>query len=114
MPFRCCQPSKPIMWWAYDAVTGNPLFDDGDERKQSYVPFPNVEALPKKGKIEEIVGSIPQKALKSRQILRSGNDENITNTRQHENRDGIINHRFIENGKQLLGNSFRDRIKPSA
>ncbi len=41
---------------AYDAVTGKPLFDSSDERKQSYVPFPNVEALPKKDKIEEIVG----------------------------------------------------------
>ncbi|MEK3766109.1 sigma-70 family RNA polymerase sigma factor [Solibacillus sp. FSL K6-4121] len=41
---------------AYDAVTGKQLFDSGDERKQNYVPFPNVEALPKKYKIGEIIG----------------------------------------------------------
>jgi RNA polymerase sigma factor (sigma-70 family) len=41
---------------AFDAVTGKPLFDYDDESKRSYVPFPKVEVLPKKVKIEEIVG----------------------------------------------------------
>lgn len=41
---------------AYDAMTGKPLFDYDDESKRNYVPFPKVEALPKKVKIEEIVG----------------------------------------------------------
>lgn len=41
---------------AYDAVTGKPLHDDDDESTQIYVPFPKVEALPKKVKMEEIIG----------------------------------------------------------
>ncbi|MER2129079.1 sigma-70 family RNA polymerase sigma factor [Solibacillus sp.] len=41
---------------AYDAVSGKPLFEYDDERKPSYVPFPKVEALPKKDTIEEIFG----------------------------------------------------------
>lgn len=41
---------------AYDAVTGKPLFDNDDEPKRSYVPFPKVEALSKKDTIEEILG----------------------------------------------------------
>lgn len=40
----------------YDAVTGEPLFDKHDEPKRSYKPFPQVETLPKKAVIEEIVG----------------------------------------------------------
>ena len=41
---------------AYDAVTGQPLFDYDDELKPSYAPFPKVEALPKKDTIEEMIG----------------------------------------------------------
>ncbi|MER2141902.1 MAG: YcdB/YcdC domain-containing protein, partial [Priestia megaterium] len=41
---------------AYDAVTGKPFLDDDDASTPSYVPFPKVEALPKKVKIEEIIG----------------------------------------------------------
>ncbi|MGN7479564.1 sigma-70 family RNA polymerase sigma factor [Solibacillus silvestris] len=41
---------------AYDAVTGKPLLDFDDESTPSYEPFPKVEALPKKIKIEEIIG----------------------------------------------------------
>ena len=41
---------------AYDAVTGKHLFDHDDEPKRSYVPFPKVEAMPKKETIEEMMG----------------------------------------------------------
>ena len=41
---------------AYDAVTGKPLLDNDGESTPSYVPFPKVEALTKKVKIEEIIG----------------------------------------------------------
>jgi len=37
-------------------VTGKPLIDNDDEPKQSYVPFPKVEALLKKDTIEEMMG----------------------------------------------------------
>ena len=41
---------------AYDAVTGKPLFDNGDKSNRSYMPFPKVEASQKKDTIEEIIG----------------------------------------------------------
>lgn len=42
---------------AYDAVTGKPLLNNyDDEPTRSYVPFPKVEALPKKFTIEEMIG----------------------------------------------------------
>ncbi|MER1956739.1 MAG: sigma-70 family RNA polymerase sigma factor [Solibacillus sp.] len=45
-----------LLTQSYDAVTGKPLYDYDVELKRSYVPFPKIEALPKKDTIEEIVG----------------------------------------------------------
>lgn len=52
----CAIYESDLLRQAYDAVTGKPLFDYDDESKRNYVPFPKVETLPKKFKIEEIVG----------------------------------------------------------
>lgn len=52
----CAIYESDLLRQAFDAMTGKPLFDYDDESKRNYVPFPKVEALPKKVKIEEIIG----------------------------------------------------------
>ena len=60
------------------------------------------------------VPAVAQQPAKHRQVLRGRDDENLTDSRQHEHRDGVIHHRFVVNGYQLLGDTFGHGIKPCA
>ena len=50
------------------------------------------------GKVHAVVTAIAEQALETRQVLRSGDDENVADSGKHENRDGIIDHRLVEDG----------------
>lgn len=45
-----------LLTQSFDAVTGKTLIESVENIRRSYLPFPNVDALPKKQTIEEIVG----------------------------------------------------------
>lgn len=57
-----------------------------------------------------IVGAITQKALETRKVLRRGDNKNIPNPGQHQHGNRVIDHRLIENRKQLLAHSLRNGI----
>ncbi len=57
-----------------------------------------------------IVAAITQQPLKTEQILQGGDDENLPYPCQHQCRDGIIDHRHVVDGQQLLAYSLGDGV----
>ena len=60
------------------------------------------------------VRSIAKKIPEARQILWRRDDENIPNPAQHEGRDGVVNHRLVVDGQQLLADRPGDRVQTGA
>src|SRR5579875_2852541 len=50
--------------------------------------------------------------LKSTDVLRSRDHENLAQTSQHQRREWVIHHRFVINRQQLLADGLGGRIKP--
>ena len=57
---------------------------------------------------------IPQDPLESRLVVGGRDDQNLANTRQHQRRERMVDHRLVVDGKQLLADPARDRMKPSS
>jgi len=55
-----------------------------------------------------------QQALEQGQVLRCRNDQHLLDTRQHQYRQRVVDHRFVINRKQLLRDHPGQRIKPGA
>ena len=61
------------------------------------------------------INSLPMmKACARPSGVGSGNDEYLANACEHKHRNGIIHHRFVENGEQLFAHSFGDGIEARA
>ena len=45
---------------------------------------------------------IPEHALEILDVIRRRDQQDLANTGQHQGREGIIDHRFIVDGQQLL------------
>src|SRR5215470_14422739 len=52
--------------------------------------------------------------LKMRQVAWSRDDKNLSDTRQHECAERVIDHRLVINRQQTLANRVSDGIKPGA
>lgn len=59
------------------------------------------------GDRESDLRSIAQQLFKGGDVARGGDDENVPDTREHQRRKRVINHRLVVDRKQLLGNSAR-------
>src|SRR5262245_19531663 len=57
------------------------------------------------------LASVPQESAKLRQITRRGDQENISDPSDHENRQWIVNHRLVIDGEELLRDGFGDRMQ---
>src|SRR5262249_16857384 len=66
------------------------------------------------GKLQAELRPVAEQTLEQRQILGCGNDEDLPDTRQHQGRQRIVNHRLVENRRKLLGNDGRGRVKTRA
>ena len=55
-----------------------------------------------------------RRRLKSRQVLGSGNDENLADARQHQGAEQLVNYRLVVNWHQLLADSLSYRVQPRA
>src|SRR5690606_26500729 len=51
------------------------------------------------------IRTIAKQLAKVRQIVGRGNHQNLANSRQHQYRKRVIDHRFVVDGQQLLGNA---------
>ena len=57
------------------------------------------------GEAHAEIRSRRQKPLESGQIGRGGDNEYVTDTGQHQDRNRIVHHRFVVDGKQLLAHT---------
>ncbi|WP_341323591.1 sigma-70 family RNA polymerase sigma factor [Solibacillus sp. FSL H8-0523] len=89
---------------AYDAVSGKPLFEYDDERKPSYVPFPKVEALPKKDTIEEIFGINEQWEQYEEESMDEAYEELNWRSKGWQDSEG-------KSYEHLMKNKFENRVK---
>ena len=62
--------------------------------------------------IDSPIPSIAQKFSEAGGVLRSADDQDIPDPRQHERTERVVDHRLVVDGQELLRNNFRDRIKP--
>ncbi len=65
-------------------------------------------------KIQAELAAIAKKLLEQRQVFGRGYDENVANARQHQCAERIINHWFIEDGKELFRNHHRAGVKAAS
>ena len=55
--------------------------------------------------------SVAHQALEPWQVVWCGDNQNLTYAGTQQDRDGIINHRLVEDGNHLLADTLRDGIK---
>ena len=63
------------------------------------------------GEVHAIMRSVTEQTFEVRQVLRRGDDQNVTDTRQHQHRQRIIDHRLVVDGEQLLRRDRRQRVQ---
>ncbi len=56
------------------------------------------------------IGAVTEQTLESRKILRCGYDEDIPYSRQHEGGNGVVDHRLVVDGQQLLAYPLCNRV----
>lgn len=59
---------------------------------------------------DTVIRAVSQKTPESRQILRSGNDEDVPYPSQHQYRYRIVDHRLVIDWEQLLAHSLGNWI----
>ena len=55
---------------------------------------------------DAVVASVAQQTLEHGQVLRGGDDEDVSDAGQHQYRDGVVHHRFVVDGYQLFADAF--------
>src|ERR1700731_1369027 len=55
--------------------------------------------------------AVPEQLLKAWRICRGGYDKDVLDPSQHQHADGVIDHRFVIDRQQLLGNGMGNRIQ---
>ena len=66
------------------------------------------------GKIDSIARAVPEQALKVGKVLRSGDNQNVTNACKHKRGQRVVDHRLVIHGQQLLGRDECERVQPRA
>ena len=61
-----------------------------------------------------VIGSITKKAFEAREVIGRRDDQDIPNPCQHQCADGVIDHRLVINGQQLLADAFGNWVKSCA
>ncbi len=56
--------------------------------------------------VDSIVAAVSEETLETREVLWGGDDKDIADSGKHEGGDGIVYHRLVEYGEELLANSF--------
>ena len=63
------------------------------------------------GEVDTKLMAVTEKLLKSRGILRCGDDQDITDACIHKNRHRIVDHRFVKDRQKLFGGHHGKRVK---
>ena len=64
------------------------------------------------GEFHTVLAAVAKQAFEIRQVLRRGDDENVTGTGHHEHAQRIVDHRLVVHREQLLRCHRRQRIQP--
>lgn len=63
------------------------------------------------GEIESPLASIPQQLRETRGVLRGGDDQDVTDTGQHQGAQRVVDHRLVVDGQQLFGYGQGGRVQ---
>ena len=66
------------------------------------------------GQVQTELRAIAQKLLEIGQVVRGGNDQDVPDIRQHQGGQGIIDHRLVVDGQQLLADNPGKGMEPGA
>ena len=66
------------------------------------------------GEVDPELGAVAQKADEGGLILGGCDDQDVLDSREHEHRNGVVDHGLVVYGKQLLGDPSGDGIQPGA
>ena len=58
--------------------------------------------------------AVPQQAAILRQVLRCGDHQDFLDAGQHQDRDRVVDHRFVVDRQQLFGHAQGDRVQTCA
>ena len=64
------------------------------------------------GEFHAILAAVAKQSLEVRQVLRRGDDKDVTDAGHHEHAQRIVDHRLVVHRKQLLRCHRRQRIQP--
>lgn len=59
---------------------------------------------------DSVVAAVTEEALEAGEVLRGRDDEYVAYSGKHEGRDGIIDHRLVEDGEELFAYALGNRI----
>ena len=60
------------------------------------------------------LAAVAEESAEAREVVGSGDDENLTNAGKHQNGDGVIDHRLVVDGNQLFADAFGDGVEAGA
>ena len=57
---------------------------------------------------------VSQQTAECSLVFRCGDDQNFPDAAEHQYRQGVVDHRFVENGQQLFADPFGDGVQAGA
>ena len=66
------------------------------------------------GEVDAVARAVPEQALEVGQVRRRGDDQDVTDARQHEGGQRVVDHGLVVDRQQLLGGHERERVQAGA
>ena len=66
------------------------------------------------GQVHAVARAVPEQALEVGQVGRGGDDQDVTDARQHEGGQRVVDHGLVVDRQQLLGGHERERVQARA
>ena len=66
------------------------------------------------GEVDAVARAVPEQALEVGEVGRRGDDQDVTDARQHEGGQRVVDHGLVVDRQQLLGGHERERVQARA
>lgn len=66
------------------------------------------------GEVHAVARAVPEQALEVGEVRRRGDDQDVTDARQHEGGQRVVDHGLVVDRQQLLGGHERERVQARA
>jgi hypothetical protein len=66
------------------------------------------------GELQAPARAVAEQLAKARRVLRRGDDEDVADPGEHERAQGIVDHRLVVHGQQLLRDDLSHRVEARA